>query len=157
MWVQVIGVRGGLPDGVPVGDDDFALSWSSGTGWSWTTLSEDWDRDLRQLAAETAAVATAPVLTFLIADSDLATLYGCAPGESPVVASTGEYEEPGPPTQSQAFAEWTERHALTVVAAERFDEWSQTQYVFAEEALAYLLGQMGLVESSGQPPETLDD
>jgi len=43
------------------------------------------------------------------------------------------------------------------VTAERFDEWTQTQFVFAEEGLAHLLAQMGLVEPSGQPPETLDD
>jgi hypothetical protein len=155
LWVQAIGVRGELPDGVAVErDEDFALAWSAGTGWSWATLSEDWERDLGRVAVDVAASAAAPVLTFLIADSDLAVLHGAAPGESPVVASTGEYEEPGPPTQARAFAEWTERHAPAAVAAERFDEWAQTQYVFAEEGLAYLLALMGLVEPT---TETLDD
>lgn len=156
--MQAIGVRGELPDDVAVDrDEDFTLPWSADTGWSRAILSEDWERDLGQLAADVAGSAGAPVLTFLIADSDLATLHGAAPGETPVVASTGEYEEPGPPTQAQAFSEWTERHAPAAVAAERFDEWASTSYVFAEEALAYLLAQMGLVESPAEPPETLDD
>ena len=158
LWVQAIGVRGALPDGVAVERDaDFALSWSPDTGWSWAVLLPDWDRDLEGLAVDVAALATAPVLTFLIADSDLAILYGAAPGEPAVVASTGEYEEPGPPTQARAFAEWTERHAPVAVAAERFDQWARTQFVFAEEGLAQLLAQMGLVEPTTQPPETLDD
>lgn len=157
LWVQSIGVRGELPDGLPVErDEDFALSWSAGAGWSWATLSEDWERDLGRVAVDVAASAARPVLTFLIADSDLAILYGAAPGEPPVVASTGEYEEPGPPTQASAFADWTERHAPVAVAAERFDEWAQTQYVFAEEGLAYLLALMGLVEPTTKPPQTLD-
>ncbi|HEY1514268.1 MAG TPA: hypothetical protein VGF66_11000 [Gaiellaceae bacterium] len=155
LWVQGIGVRGQLPEGVPGGDDDFALSWKPAAGWSWATLSEDWERDLEQVATDVASAASAPVLTYLIADSDLVVLHGAAPGGTSVVASSGEYEEPGPPTQTAAFAEWTERHAPAAVAAERFHEWSRTQYVFAEEALAYLLGQMGLVEPT-EPPETLD-
>jgi hypothetical protein len=156
--VQAIGVRGDVPDGVPVDhDEDFALSWSAGSGWSWAVLAEDWERDLGHLATEIAASREAPVLTFLIADSDLAVLHGAAPGEATVVASTGEYEEPGPPTQARAFAAWSERHAPTAVAAERFDEWAKTQYVFAEEALAYLLAQMGLVEPVADPPEILDE
>ena len=147
-----------MPDGIAVEDDgDFALSWSAGTGWSWAILSEDWERDLERLAVDVAMSAATPVLTFLIADSDLAILYAAAPGEPPVVASTGEYEEPGPPTQARAFAEWTERHAPAAVAAERFEEWAQTQYVFAEEGLAHLLARMGLVEPTTEPPETLDD
>jgi hypothetical protein len=158
LWVQAIGVRGELPDSVAIErDEDFALSWSADAGWSWTTLSEDWERDLGRVAVDVAASAATPVLTFLIADSDLAVLHGAAPGEPPVVASTGEYEEPGPPTQARAFAEWTERHAPASVAAEPFDEWAQTTYVFAEEGLAYLLAQMGLVEPTTEPPETLDD
>jgi hypothetical protein len=158
LWVQAIGVRGDVPDGVAVDqDEDFALRWSAGSGWSWAVLAEDWERDLGQLAAEVAASREAPVLTFLVADSDLAILHGAAPGEPTVVASTGEYEEPGPPTEARAFAEWSERHAPTAVAAERFDEWAKTQYVFAEEALAYLLAQMGLVEPVADPPETLED
>jgi len=120
-------------------------------------LSEDWERDLGQLAVDVAASAGAPVLTFLIADSDLAILHGAAPGEAPVVASTGEYEEPGPPTQARAFSEWSERHPPAAVSKERFDEWAQTQYVFAEEGLAHLLAQMGPVEPTTEPPETLDD
>jgi hypothetical protein len=158
LWVQAIGVRGDVPDGIAVepGEDEFALSWAPGTGWSWAILSQDWERDLGRLAVDAATLAAAPVLTFLIADSDLAILYGAGPGEPPVVASTGEYEEPGPPTQASAFAEWTERHAPAPVAAERFDEWAQTQYVFAEEGLAHLLAQMGLVAPTTQPPETLD-
>jgi hypothetical protein len=156
LWVQGIGVRGQLPDGVPLGDDDFALAWLPAAGWSWATLSNDWERDLEQVATEVARAASAPVLAFLIADSDLVVLHGAAPGGTPVVASTGEYEEPGPPTQGAAFAEWTERHAPAAVAADRFDEWSRTEYVFAEEALAYLLAQMGLVEPT-ESPETLDD
>lgn len=156
-WVQAIGVRGRLPDGIGVEDDgDFALRWLVGTGWSWAILSEDWERDLGRLAADVATSAATPVLTFLIADSDLAIVYGAAPGEPLVVASTGEYEEPGPPTRASSFGEWTERHAPTPVAAERFDEWAQTQYLFAEEGLAHLLAQMGLVEPSTKPPETLD-
>jgi hypothetical protein len=155
-WVQGIGVRGALPAGVAVdGNNDFQLPWSPDAGWSWATLAEDWERDLERMAADTAAAAGAPVLAFVIADSDLAILHGAAPGEPPVVASTGEYEEPGPPTQAAEFAAWTERHAPRAVAAERFDEWAETSYVFAEEGLAYLLGQMGLVEPSAQPPETL--
>jgi hypothetical protein len=158
LWVQAIGVRGELPDGLAVEhDEEFALPWSAGTGWRWAVLSEDWQRDLGRVAVDVAAKATAAVLTFLIADSDLAILHGAAPGEPPVVASTGEYEEPGPETQARAFAEWTERHAPAAVAAKRFDEWSQTRYVFAEEGLAYLLAQMGLVEQTTEPPETLDD
>jgi len=158
LWVQVIGVRGALPGAVPVDrDKDFALSWLPESGWSWATLAEDWERNLGQLATDIATVSGASVLTFLIADSALAILYGAAPGEPSVVASTGEYEEPGPPTQASAFAEWTERHAPVAVTAERFDEWAQTQFVFAEEGLADLLAQMGLVEPSAQPPETLDD
>jgi hypothetical protein len=157
LWVQGIGVRGDLPAGVAIErDEDFALSWSAGTGWNWSMLSEDWERDPGQFAVDVATSAAAPVLTFLIADSDLAILHGAAPGEPVVVASTGEYEEPGPPTQARAFAEWTERHAPVAVPEERFDEWAQTQYVFAEEGLAYLLGQMGLVEPSTAPPETLE-
>ena len=157
LWVQAVGVRGEVPDGVAVDpDEDFALPWSAGTGWTWVTLTADWERDLGQLAANVAASAGAPVLTFLIADSDLAILLGAAPGESPVVASTGEYEEPGPPTQARAFAEWTERHAPSAVDAERFDEWARMNYVFAEDGLAYLLAQMGLVEPSTDAPETLD-
>ena len=157
LWVQAIGVRGELPDGVAVErDGDFALSWSAGTGWSWATLSADWERDLGRVAVDVAASAATPVLTFLIADSDLAILHGAAPGEPPVVASTGEYEESGPPTEARAFAEWTERHAPASVAAERFDEWTQTQYVFAEEGLAYLLALMGLVEPTTERPETLE-
>jgi hypothetical protein len=120
-------------------------------------LTEDWERDLGQLAVDVATSAATPVLTFLIADSDLAILHGAAPGEPAVVASTGEYEEPGPPTQARAFAEWTARHTPAPVSEERFDEWSRTQYVFAEEGLAYLLSQMGLVEPTAEPPETLDD
>ena len=158
LWVQVIGIRGALPRDVPTDpDDDFALSWLPQSGWSWATLVEDWERDLERLATEVSTAAGAPVLTFLTADSDLAILHGAAPGEAAVVASTGEYEEPGPPTQASAFAAWTARHAPVAVTAERFDEWAQTQFVFAEEGLAYLLAQMGLVESSEQPPETLDD
>jgi hypothetical protein len=157
LWVQAIGVRGDVPDGVPVDhDEEFALSWSAGSGWSWAVLAGDWERDLEQLAAEVAASRGAPVLTFVIADSDLAILYGAAPGETTVVASTGEFEEPGPPTEARAFGAWSERHAPTAVAAERFDEWSKTHYVFAEEGLAYLLGQMGLVEPVADTPETLD-
>jgi hypothetical protein len=95
-------------------------------------------------------------LAFLIADSDLAILHAAAPGEPSVVASTGEYEEPGPPTEANSFAEWTERHAPAAVAASRFEEWAQAQFVFAEEGLADLLAQMGLVEPSGQTPATLD-
>ena len=156
--MQAIGVRGDVPDGIAAepDDDDFALSWAAGTGWSWATLSEDWERDLGRLAVHVATAAGTAVLTFLIADSDLVILYGAAPGEPPVVASSGEYEEPGPPTQARAFAEWTERHAPVAVAAERFDEWAETQYIFAEEGLAYLLAQMGLVEPTTEPPETLD-
>jgi hypothetical protein len=156
--VQGIGVHGDVPDGIVAepGEDDFALPWLAATGWRWATLAEDWQRDLGQLAGDVATSTGAPVLTFLIVDSDLAILYGAAPGGPPVVASTGEYEEPGPPTQASAFAEWTERHAPAAVAAERFDEWSQTPYVFAEEGLAQLLAQMGLVEPSTTPPETLD-
>ena len=158
LWVQVVGVRGELPDGVDVDpDEDFALAWSAGAGWSWATLARDWERDLGQVAVEVAASAAAPALTFLIADSDLAILYGAAPGEPPVVASTGEYEEPGPPTQAHPFAEWTERHAPSAVAAQRFDEWTQAQFVFAEEGLANLLALMGLVEPAADPPQTLDD
>jgi hypothetical protein len=133
------------------------LSWSAGSGWNWAVLSEGWERDLEQLAVDVATSAATPVLTFLIADSDLAVLVGAAPGEPAVVASTGEYEEPGPPTQARAFAEWTARHAPAAVPEERFDEWARTQYVFAEEGLAYLLAQMGLVEPTTEPPETLDD
>lgn len=158
LWVQAIGVHGALPDSVAVErDEDSALSWSTGTGWSWAVLSPEWERDLEGVAVDVAALAAAPVLAFLIADSDLAILYGAAPGEPPVVASAGEYEEPGPPTQARAFAEWTERHAPLAVAAERFDEWAGTQFVFAEEGLAQLLAQMGLVEPMRPPPETLDD
>ena len=156
LWVQVIGVRGALPAEVPRGQDDFALSWLPESGWSWSTLAEDWERDLDQLATGVSTAAGEPVLTFLVADSDLAILYGAAPGEPSVVASTGRFEEPGPPTQASAFAEWTERHAPVPVAAERFDEWAQTPFVFAEEGLAHLLTQMGLVEPSDQP-QTLDD
>jgi hypothetical protein len=153
--VQAIGLRGDLPDGVAVDrDGDFALSWSAGTGWSWATLAADWERDLGKLALDVARAAATPVLAFLIADSDLAILYGAAPDEPAVVAATGEYEEPGPPTESDAFAEWTERHAPTAVAAERFDEWAQTQFVFAEEGLAHLLAQMGLVDPAARPPQT---
>src|SRR5437868_1849667 len=93
LWVQAIGVRGDVPDGIAVDqDEDFALRWSAGSGWSWAVLAEDWERDLGQLAAEVAATREAPVLTFLVADSDLAILHGAAPGEPTVVASTGEYE-----------------------------------------------------------------
>jgi hypothetical protein len=120
-------------------------------------LAEDWGRDLGQFAADVATSAATPVLTFLIADSDLAILHGAAPGEPAVVASTGEYEEPGPPTQARGFAEWTERHAPAAVPEARFDEWAQTQFVFAEEGLAHLLAQMGLVEPPAEPPETLED
>ena len=157
-WVQVIGVRGDLPADLPVtADEEFALPWSAAAGWSWATLSEDWERDLGRLAGEVANAAATPVLAFLIADSDLAILHGAAPDEPPVVASTGEYEEPGPPTQAAAFAGWTERHAPAAVPAERFDEWARTRYVFAEEGLAYLLALMALVEPSATRPETLDD
>jgi hypothetical protein len=120
-------------------------------------LADDWERDLERLAVDTAASAGAPVLAFLIADSDLAVLYGAAPGEVPVVASTGEYEEPGPPTQALEFSEWTERHAPTPVTRERFDEWASTNFVFADEGLAFLLAQMGLVQVPATPPERLDD
>jgi hypothetical protein len=131
-------------------DDDFALSWLPESGWSWAPLVEDVERDLERLATDVSTESGAPV-------SDLAILHGAAPGEPSVVASTGEYEEPGPATQASAFAGWTERHAPLAVTAERFDEWAQTQFVFAEEGLAHLLAQMGLVEPAGQPPETLDD
>jgi hypothetical protein len=91
LWVRAIGVRGDLPDGVAVDrDEDFALSWSAGSGWSWATLSEDWKRDLEQVAVDVATSAATPVLAFLIADSDLAVICGAAPGEPKVVASTGE-------------------------------------------------------------------
>ncbi len=156
--MQAIGVRGDVPDAVAVDrDEDFALRWSAGSGWNWAVLAEDWERDLGRLAAEVAAASDAPVLTFVIADSDLAILHGAAPGEPTVVASTGEYEEPGPPTEARAFAEWSERHAPLAVAAASFDEWAATQYVFAEEGLAYLLAQMGLVEPVTDAPEILDD
>jgi hypothetical protein len=157
LWVQGIGVRGDLPDGVPVEPgEDFALSWARDTGWRWAMLTDDWERDVGQLAVDVATSAAAPVLAFLIADSDLAILHGAAPGKPAVVASSGEYEEPGPPTQAKAFAEWTERHAPVAVAEERFEEWAKTQYIFAAEGLAYLLAQMGLVEPTAEP-ETLDD
>jgi hypothetical protein len=157
LWVQGIGVRGELPVGVPIGSDqDFSLPWSHGTGWTWGTLSEDWERDLERLTVDAATAAGAAVLTFLIADSDLAVLFGAAPDEAAVVASTGEYEEPGPPTQAAAFANWTERHAPVPVPAVRFEEWAGTAYVFAEEGLADLLAQMGLVKPAAEPPETLD-
>jgi hypothetical protein len=105
LWVQAIGVRGDLPDGVAIDrDEDFALSWKADAGWSWAPLAEDRERDLAQLAVDVATSAAAPVLTFLIADSDLAILVGAAPGEPALVASTGEYEEPGPPTEARAFS-----------------------------------------------------
>ncbi len=158
LWVQVIGVRGEVPAEVVVdGDHDFALSWLPGSGWNWATLAENWERNLEQFVTDIATVTGSPVLAFMIADSDLAILHAGAPGEPSVVASTGEYEEPGPPTQASAFAEWTERHAPVAVTAARFDEWSETQFVFAEEGLAQLLAQMGLVEPSELPPETIDD
>ena len=158
LWAQAVGVRGALPDDLAVaGGEEFSLRWAAAAGWSWATLPDDWERDLGQVAVDVAASAAAPALAFMIADSDLAILHGAAPGETPVVASTGEYEEPGPPTQARAFAEWTERHAPAAVSAEQFDEWAGTQYVFAEQGLAYLLALMGLVEPPVEPPETLDD
>jgi hypothetical protein len=74
-----------------------------------------------------------------------------------LLASTGEYERPGPPTQAAAFAGWTERHAPAAVPEYRFDDWARTQYVVAEEGLAYLLAEMGVVEQATKPPETLAD
>ena len=157
LWIEVIGVRGGVPTAVAVdAEDDFALAWVAESGWTWATLEDDWERDLAEAAVSAAELASAPVLAFLIADSDLAVLYGAAPGEPSVVASTGEYEEPGPKTQAREFAAWTERHAPRAVARERFEEWARTNYVFADEALSSLLAQMGLVETPAEPPETLD-
>jgi hypothetical protein len=155
LWTQVIGIGAALPDGLPTarGED---LAWLEPSAWSWATLTEDWERDLEEFAARVAEENAAPTLAFLIADSDLAVLYGSAPGERPVVASSGEYEEPGPPTTAEPFAEWTRKHAPKPVTPERFIEWSQTQYVFAEEGLADLLAEMGLVERSSGPAETLD-
>jgi hypothetical protein len=157
--MQGIGVRGALPDDVPVQGDNDELGWLSaanGTGWTWAALSEDWERDPERTAGEVATAAAGPALAFVIVDSDMAVLYGAAPGEPTVVASTGQYEIPGPPTQAAAFAAWSERFAPNPVSAERLDEWAQTWHVFAEEGLAYLLSQMGFVQAPSQPPETLD-
>jgi hypothetical protein len=155
LWVQNVGVRAHeLPPSVAAhsSDESFGVPEPFDEAWTWTSLDDDvfLDSDgLDDLAERAAIEAAAPVLAFSVHDSDSVYLVGA---DVRGIAfrlgiNVAAFDEGAPDAVEGArdAAVWAAEHAPASPSAEELIDAVARRYVFAEEGLAVVLAQMGLV------------
>jgi hypothetical protein len=119
-------------------------------GWAWASLDPsdflDFDR-LDEVVAEAAARASAPALGFSVHDSDSVYLVGADSGgrRFRLVVNPEAFEDELPDQDVVEAAAWAAEHAPRAPSVDEIEEVLARDFVFAEDGLDELLGQMGLL------------